>query len=602
MALRALLASGKAMDGLVVLRRCTIRRHFPLLFVSAAEMSDFLRPVTPMPSPGVVFRPFEDLKPVITIPVELQKRALKRQERLKREKIRKNNLGINDGDRLRCIIKCRVKELDHFAGQTYDRYKSIRLASEHWRRSKTNGDFFSFNGYKSPSYKIKERKALFTEHEDLDARLIASLADAGFRRLTYVQDQSIPAVLMGKSMIIASETGNGKTLAYLVPIIQKVLEAKEAQTEPRKKNSPIAVVVTPGRELAEQIRDVAKSICEPLGLDVGFATGGSITRKLTNKTIANVDILVGSFGGLNQLFRGNLYTRESLKHIVYDEADTLLDDTFNRQSVPLITFLSGKLGDSQLLLVGATFPTNLEPLLDTVIDSDELEKITTNYLHMVPPHIHQTFMRMPKLGKENYLLDTIEKDVAKGHPIVIFSNTAPTSMFVKHFLDSHKIPCVTLNSHTDTHERRENLRRFFSGEVKVLSCTDLASRGIDTSNAMHVVNYDFPLNMADYIHRLGRVGRVSSPAGSKATHLVGGTVQVKLVQDIEMAVRTRKELKAVNNNIIRIIQHRAEMTKEREAMAAENKEAKSQENHERKLLQKKQRKQQQHESQLDESQ
>ncbi len=93
-------------------------------------------------------------------------------------------------------------------------------------------------------------------------------------------------------------------------------------------------------------------------------------------------------------------------------------------------------------------------------------------------------------------------------------------------------------------------------QISVLSCTDLASRGLDTCNAHHVINYDFPLNMSDYVHRAGRSGRVGSPQGSRVTSLVGGRIQVHLVQMLERAVRTQTEIPNVNNNIIRIIQRR----------------------------------------------
>lgn len=104
--------------------------------------------------------------------------------------------------------------------------------------------------------------------------------------------------------------------------------------------------------------------------------------------------------------------------------------------------------------------------------------------------------------------------------------------------------------------RLREYERFLSGEVNVLSCTDLASRGLDTSNVKHVINYDFPLNMSDYIHRVGRVGRVRSRQGSHVTNLVGGTIQIHLVQQIEEAIRRWKQIPNVNNNIIKIIRER----------------------------------------------
>ena len=304
-------------------------------------------------------------------------------------RIRKSEAGVNDGDRSRCVIKCRVKGLDHFMGQNYDRYKKIPLATEHWQNTGSNGDFFCILPHKRPTHKITDRDHVsFSDYEEIDPRLVEALSTAGYRRPTYVQDRSIPAVLDGKSMIIASEAGNGKTLAYLVPVLQRALEAKEAEVEAgtagARKNAPLAVIAVPGLELAGQVRTVATSIADPLGIKVGMVTGGNIERKLADERRYNVDILVGSFGGLDKLIRGGFYSARALRHVVYDEADTLLDDTFNPESVPLLSYLSrGGVAGIQLLLVGATFPTNLGTILGSVMEDDELERMTTDYVHRV---------------------------------------------------------------------------------------------------------------------------------------------------------------------------------------------------------------------------
>ena len=260
-------------------------------------------------------RGVEELKPVITIPVPVQKKALRRQDKMRREKIRKSERGVNDGDRSRCVLKCRVKGLDHFMGQNYDRYKKIPLATEHWQNKGTKGDYFSVLPHRLPTHKITDREGVsFSDYEGVDPRLVEALSAAGYRRPTFVQDRFIPAVLGGggQSMIIASEAGNGKTLSYLVPVLQRALEAREAEraagTEGARKNAPLAVIAVPGLELAGQVTSVAKSLADPLGIKVGSVTGGNIVRKLADERRYNVDILIGSFGGLDKLIRGGLYS------------------------------------------------------------------------------------------------------------------------------------------------------------------------------------------------------------------------------------------------------------------------------------------------------
>ena len=164
-----------------------------------------------------------------------------------------------------------------------------------------------------PQPLLADRESVsFADHEELDPRLVSSLSAAGYKKPTYIQDKAIPAALSGKSMVIASEAGNGKTLAYLVPVLQRALEAREAEreagTEGARKNAPLAVIAVPGLELAGQVTSVAKSLADPLGIKVGSVTGGNIERKLTDERRYNVDILIGSFGGLDKLIRGGLYS------------------------------------------------------------------------------------------------------------------------------------------------------------------------------------------------------------------------------------------------------------------------------------------------------
>merc|ERR1719445_2448953 len=129
-------------------------------------------------------------------------------------------------------------------------------------------------------------------------------------------------------------------------------------------------------------------------------------------------------------------------------------------------------------------------------------------------------MRVGKSKKARALLELLDNEMAKNKKIIIFSNKASTSDFVQIFLNENKIDCINFNGAHHYKFRRETLDKFISGQVNVMSCTDLISRGIDTSDVSHVINYDFPLNPADYIHRVGRVGRVNGVKNCKVTSFV----------------------------------------------------------------------------------
>ncbi len=349
--------------------------------------------------------------------------------------------------------------------------------------------------------------------------------------------------MSGKSLLVAAETGNGKTLAFLAPLLHQAVALKAELKGERLLNAPFALVVTPGRELAKQIFHVAQDLGAPLGVQVGMELGGRNRATVLAGTRREMDVLVGTFGAVDRLLEEGYYRRDRLRHAVLDEADTLLDDTFNEETVPFLARLGledslGKRNKSarrrrrsdaahlQLTLSCATYPTSLSSILSGVCDVDDLSTVTTGRLHVVPPHVRQTFVRCRRVGREDYLMHFLSPDLDRGRQCVVFSNKSATSSYLAQYLRSQGIKCEAFNSSRTAQQREDALRGFLLGEVSVLSCTDLASRGLDTSNVHHVINYEFPLNMSDYIHRVGRAGRVGSPQGAKVTNLVGGKIQV----------------------------------------------------------------------------
>ena len=318
------------------------------------------------------------------------------------------------------------------------------------------------------------------------------------------------------------------------------------------------MIATPGKELANQIMSVTENLIFNLDIKAKLHITKHQPRGDKPMEAKNVDLLIGSFGCLRNIFEEKIYDRRTVRHVIFDEADSLLDDTFNEESVPFLQKFSAVKGGAQMTLVGATFPTSLNRILSEVVNADDLLKITTPNLHRNLSHIHQKFIRVAEIGKEKLLLDLIAEDISKKRQTIIFSNKSSTAIFVHKFLKRNGIESASFHAEVRSHQRQSELERFLRGEVQVISCSDLASRGIDTFNASHVINYDFPFNISDYIHRVGRVGRVSSPiqGGNKVTNFVRRGVQARLVQQIEESVRTNTEIPNVNSNIIRILQHR----------------------------------------------
>ncbi len=531
-----------------------------------------------------------NLKPVIRIPVRVQQKALKRVAKVRSSRFVMDRF---EGDRtLPPVIQCRRSELDHYQRQTYSKVDQIRLASEEWNSRSTRGDYFTFQDFEKDRggrpFRFGHRHedpANFESLAPLDQRLAESLRSCGYRKPTYIQCLAIPKLLIEReSSVIAAETGNGKTLAFLVPVIQQTIQLKEViPSEKRAYNSPLAVIVTPGKELSRQVFNVAQDLAGSCGLSVTLEDGTKsegVKLKVLRSPRKEVDILIGTFGSLHRLFEERLYLTDFVHHVVFDEADTLLDDTFNHESVPFLGKMGlaskkaarKKIGEAtQITLVGATFPTNLNPILQEICSPDALVRISTNRLHRVPSHIRQKFIRVTRSSKPDLLLDIMAEDVAKSRKVLIFSNKASTAGFLVHHLRENGVACVPFYKSLGE-DRSKNLDAFLGGsdDVNVMSCTDLCSRGIDTSRVFHVINYDFPLNLSDYVHRVGRVGRVGSPQGSKVTSFVNGRLQISLVQKLETSVRTHTEIPGVNNNIIRIIKNMRQTKMERELLKKQN--------------------------------
>lgn len=510
--------------------------------------------------------------PVITIPVALQ-------ERRKREKLKENKnkraLQIHQsrkGNHNIPIISCRRKELNHYLGQSYNKFAEVPLASNGWLHKKAAGDFFTINGHgPNPAFADCDNEDEDFTSLGLEKNLVAQLNKMGFERPTNIQSLAIPHVLDGKNTLITAETGNGKTLAFIAPMLQQIAEKKKVQSE-LPMNSPRGLVMVPGKELAAQIHGVASQVGEGLGIKVKLLTGGGTKKKMLTPPMSQQDLLVASFGAMSKLTTVGVYDMSFLTHITLDEADTLLDDSFNEEVTRFITKqpIQGSgddeqpevLSGAQLTLVAATTPTSLAKILDPIVNLDSLVHLSTPHLNRPMPHVHQRFLRVNSKTRTEKLLSIVKKDVKRGSPVIIFSNKSSTCDWISMLLNENGVRCMNLNGATSSFLREKHYKAFTAGEVKVLSCTDLISRGLDTYKVPHVINFDFPSYVADYIHRCGRTGRVGGASSSVVTNLVHQPWEVELVKKIEYAVRKGEEFHNVNANIKRIITARIQREEE----------------------------------------
>ncbi|XP_054003009.1 probable ATP-dependent RNA helicase DDX28 [Hylaeus anthracinus] len=452
------------------------------------------------------------------------------------------------------IIKCKRKSFNFYKGQTYSKHEKILLASKGWQHRLSKGDYF-FIYPDDNEVKVEESKELdFGTFNDfnLEPSIYDSLQNTEFKKPLQIQHLAIPKILEGHNIVLAAETGCGKTLAYLLPMIHRILQWK--QITYRDKNCPLGLIVTPTRELAVQIALEAIKLCKPLGVQIKMITGGNTMKIMQDPPVDYVDILVGSFGVLSKLTTFHVYKLDFVRFIVLDEADALFHYTFEDKLKVFMEKLA--VGDcqendkqklpqtAQLILASATIPARTQQVLNDIVNVKSLLYIQTEKLHKIL--VEQKFMRMGKSDKPAELLKYIKPKAARNQPVIVFCNTNSTSYWLYLFLNECGIKTTILNGTMPLSLRRGKYGEFINGKVNVLSTTNAGSRGLDTVMANHVLNYDFPLDTASYIHRCGRTQRVGTKGNCRVTHFISTELEVVFVRKIEYSVRKQKPLPIVD--------------------------------------------------------
>ncbi|XP_053679265.1 probable ATP-dependent RNA helicase DDX28 [Anopheles nili] len=467
------------------------------------------------------------------------------------------------------VVTCKQQQFNLYqselpANPERIKFGELPLASDGWRHRRANGDYFIIHPLHRTSevYGLSDRT--FPEL-GIREELVENLKRQHVISPTHYQVEGIQAVLDGSHMLLAAETGCGKTYTYLVPLVERILRQKMYGKE-RDFNTPLVLIITPGRELAQQIGQVAEKLTEGLGINTRVVLGGRTKQQMLNPSFEDIDILVASFGAISKLVTSGIYRMEEVRHVVLDEADTLLDDSFNNKLLHLMRrfpFHKNHLQDlgqsihgTQLILAAATMPTNMEELLSKLVNVETIEQLVSPNLHRLMGHVTQRFVRVRKSDRPQILLDLVRKDAKRNVPTIIFSNKTPTCDFVSLHLNGLGYPCVNLNGDMMLKLRLGQFEKFQQAEVNILSTTDVASRGLNTIRAAHVINFDFPLYNADYIHRVGRIGRIGSRNDCLATNLISSQAEIGAVQRLEHAARTTSLLRNVDANVKGIIRRK----------------------------------------------
>ena len=329
---------------------------------------------------------------------------------------------------------------------------------------------------------------------ELSDPMLASLAAAGYTRPTPIQVQAVPLALKGRDLMGLAQTGTGKTAAFTIPIIERLMEGP-ARTR--------ALILTPTRELCQQVEASFRKYGTGTGLAVVSVYGGVGYDTQIAALRGGVDVIVATPGRLIDHVEKQNVDFEHLEILVLDEADRMLDMGFAPQINKIVAAIPAY---RQTLLFSATMPPEVEALArkylrkPVVVQVGRRSQAATTVRHFVYP--------VPK-HKKSELLVHLLRDLGTLDSVLVFSRTKHGADRVVEHLQKAGFEAEALHADKSQGQREQALAKFKANEVRILVATDIAQRGLDISGISHVVNYDVPQQAEDYVHRIGRTGRAA---------------------------------------------------------------------------------------------
>lgn len=333
----------------------------------------------------------------------------------------------------------------------------------------------------------------------LNEHLLAALDKLGFDQPTPVQLQTIPPALAHQDLLVSAETGSGKTAAFLLPALHHLL------TIPATHAGTRALVLAPTRELARQIFQQCRQLCEFSDLQAGLVTGGDDFRQQQKTIRNNPDIVIATPGRLLELLEQEVSNLDELEILILDEADRMLDMSFSEEVLAIVEHCNSQ---RQTLLLSATLVhQGIKKMSDRVLTKPEV--IALNSRHDEHSHIEQQIVLADDHEHKQKLLAWLLLNETYDKALV-FTNTKIQADSLRGPLRGQKLRVGVLHGDMDQKERNRVMALYGQGEINILIATDVAARGLDVKGINLVINFDMPRTGIDYIHRIGRTGRADA--------------------------------------------------------------------------------------------
>jgi superfamily II DNA/RNA helicase len=341
--------------------------------------------------------------------------------------------------------------------------------------------------------KIEETKTVHTfEDFNFEPALLANIKAKGYIKPTPIQDQSIPFAMEGRDVLGIANTGTGKTAAFALPLLNKIL----------KNPNERIIILAPTRELAVQIKNDIRSFTPGLKVYIALAIGGAYIREQIIDIKRGPHIIIGTPGRIKDLGERRVINFSNLDTLVLDEVDRMLDMGFIDDIRSIVDQISK---DRQTLFFSATVTSKIEALINTFLNNPAKISVKTQD---TSSHVEQDVVRVPRANKEEALHQLLAQPELK--KVLIFGATKMMVEKISVNLIQKGFSAASIHGDKPQHKRQRVLQAFKANQINILVATDVAARGLDIADITHVINFDQPANYEDYIHRIGRTGRGNS--------------------------------------------------------------------------------------------
>ena len=365
----------------------------------------------------------------------------------------------------------------------------------------------------------------------LDPKLLRAVAESGYLAMTPIQAKAIPLVLDGRDIMGAAQTGTGKTAAFTLPLLQKMLRHENASMSPAR--HPVrALVLTPTRELADQVANNVKTYAKHTQLRSTVVFGGIDMKPQTLQLKAGVEVLIATPGRLLDHIEAKSAVLNQVEYVVLDEADRMLDIGFLPDLQRILSYLPKA---RQTLLFSATFSPEIKKLANSYLQEPLLVEVARP--NATATNVEQRFYSCTDDDKRAVVRQLLKQRALS--QAIIFVNSKLGAARLARTFERDGLRTQALHGDKSQDERLKALAAFKAGEVDLLVATDVAARGLDIADLPAVFNFDVPFHAEDYVHRIGRTGRAG--ASGLAVTLVARD-DLRLLGEIEKLLKKKVEV------------------------------------------------------------